>query len=189
MSDDNKNEPVHYEYDGIVEHNNPMPAWWTWKFILTVIFAFIYFIHYQIADGPTLQDELKQSMTELEKLKNQSKSVQVTFSENDLAGLSKNPQAMASAKSAFAAKCAMCHGENLEGKIGPNLTDKFWIHGDGKIASIMKVIKEGVPAKGMPPWEASMSDEEVAQVSAYIISKKGSNPAQAKAHEGIEYND
>ncbi|MGE5085420.1 MAG: cbb3-type cytochrome c oxidase N-terminal domain-containing protein, partial [Bacillota bacterium] len=66
MSD---NEPKFHEYDGIIEHDNPLPMWWLWTFLITIIFAFLYFLHYEIAGGPTLQQELKVAMDQLEKEK------------------------------------------------------------------------------------------------------------------------
>lgn len=184
--DQNKNEH-HYEYDGIVEHNNPMPGWWTWGFIFTIIFAFIYYIHYEISGGPTLKDELKQSMTELDKIRAESGADQGTVSEADVMKKISDPQSIEKGKAIFVAKCAVCHGDKLEGKIGPNLTDKFWIHGDGKPAAIATTVSTGVAAKGMPPWKGVIQDEEISEVTSYIVSLKGSNPANGKAPEGTEY--
>ena len=44
--------------------------------------------------------------------------------------------------------CFPCHGMNLEGGNGPNLTDEYWIHG-GDIKDIFKTVKFGVSGKGM----------------------------------------
>lgn len=35
-----------HEYDGIRELNNPLPKWWTYLFISTLVFAVVYFILY-----------------------------------------------------------------------------------------------------------------------------------------------
>ena len=46
------------------------------------------------------------------------------------------------------------------------------------------MIKNGVPAKGMTTFKGQMSDEKIQKVASYIISLKGSNPANAKAAQG-----
>jgi len=48
------------------------------------------------------------------------------------------------------------------------------------------VIKNGVPAKGMTPFKAQMSDEKIQKVASYILSLKGTNPANAKAAQGVK---
>jgi hypothetical protein len=56
----------------------------------------------------------------------------------------------------------------LEGGVGPNLTDNVYLHGN-QLADIFKVIREGVPAKGMISWKGKLSDEEFLQLASYII--------------------
>jgi len=80
--------------------------------------------------------------------------------------------------------CFACHGMNGEGNaIGPNMTDDYWLHGC-KIQDVVNVIKNGVPAKGMTPFKGQLSDEKIQKVASYILSLKGTNPANAKAAQG-----
>ena len=173
MENNNDKNLVHSEYDGIIEHNNPMPAWWTWKFIFTIIFAFLYYIHYEVTkDGLTLKQELEISMAKLEKIRAESAMKVPTLSEEDLDKKMKDPQLVQLGAATFQTRCAMCHGEKLEGKIGPNLTDATWIHGTGKPSEIMKTVREGVSSKGMPSWEGVLKADEIYAVTALIVSKK-----------------
>ena len=32
-----------HAFDGIEELNNPLPAWWTWLFVLTIVFGVVFF--------------------------------------------------------------------------------------------------------------------------------------------------
>jgi len=50
--------------------------------------------------------------------------------------------ALEKGKSAFVQNCAACHGQSAEGKIGPNLTNEYWLHG-GEVNEIFKTIKFG----------------------------------------------
>lgn len=180
MSQDGK----FHEYDGIIEHDNPLPMWWLWTFFLTIIFAFIYYIHYELAGGPTLKDELKVAMDEIEKNKAQVTASAPLETEDSLTAIFAKDEVKQLGAAQFTAKCASCHGQDLQGLIGPNLTDKFWINGQGTRLDITKVIRVGVPDKGMPPWGPVMSQEEIYGVAAFILSKKNSNPAGAKAAQG-----
>jgi cytochrome c oxidase cbb3-type subunit 3 len=178
-----------HEYDGIIEHNNPMPTWWLWMFFLTIIFSFIYIIHYEFAGGPTLKQELEVSMAELDKVKTASNSAAPLETEESLAAAFEKDGMIAKGQQEFATKCGSCHGNELQGLIGPNLTDKFWIHGKGTRMDIVKVIRDGVAEKGMPPWGPVMKRDEIYAVSAYILSKKGSNPAGPKEPQGEAVED
>lgn len=186
MSD---NKEKFHEYDGIIEHDNPLPMWWLWTFFLTIIFAFIYYIHYELAGGMTLQDELKVAMEAIEKTKAKATATAPLETEESLQAAFAKPGATAAGEAQYKTKCASCHGPELQGLIGPNLTDKFWINGKGTATDILKVVREGVAEKGMPPWGPVMKRDELYAVSAYILSKKGTNPAGAKEPQGTAVED
>jgi cytochrome c oxidase cbb3-type subunit 3 len=76
-----------------------------------------------------------------------------------------------------------CHGDKGQGTVGPNITDEYWLHG-GKVTSIFKTIKYGVPEKGMISWEKTLTAKQISDVSNYIISLKGTNPANGKTPQG-----
>lgn len=183
MSD---NKEKFHEYDGIIEHDNPLPTWWLWTFFLTIIFAFIYFLHYEIANGPTLNDELKVAMTAIEQQQAALVAASPMETEDTLKEAFGGNGMLNAGKALFESKCSACHGQQLQGSIGPNLTDKFWIQGKGTRMDIVKVIREGVADKGMPPWGPVLKKEEIYAVTSYILSKGGSNPPGAKAPEGHE---
>jgi cytochrome c oxidase cbb3-type subunit 3 len=63
------------------------------------------------------------------------------------------------------------------------LTDENWIHGGG-IKNIFKVIKYGVPEKGMISWQSQLKPDDMRKVASYILSLKGTNPPNAKAPQG-----
>lgn len=190
MSDETKNiinDPLtDHDYDGIEEYDNPLPNWWLWTFLLTIIFAFIYFIHYQFGGGVTLKQELEVAMQKIEKSAAQHAPA-ATETETQLTDAMKDPKLIEMGAQAYVGKCASCHGPQLGGLIGPNLTDKFWIHGATRM-EIVTVIRKGVADKGMPPWESLLSKDEVYGLTAYILSKAGSNPPNPKEPQGVEVN-
>jgi len=181
MSQDQDNEMKGHSYDGITEYDNPLPSWWLATFFGTIIFAFIYFMHYQFGGGQTLTEELKVATQELEKIRPKEEAGET---DEELLGLMKDPSLLALGASAYTAKCVACHASELQGLVGPNLTDKYWIHGKGSPSDIAKVIRKGVLDKGMPAWESMLNKDEVVGLIAYIYSKKNTNPTGAKAPQG-----
>ena len=90
---------------------------------------------------------------------------------------------LAKGKEIYTINCLACHGANGEGGVGPNMTDKYWIHG-GSLEDIIHIINVGVLSKGMIPWESRFTKEQIHQVSSYILTLQGTNPENAKAPEG-----
>lgn len=101
---------------------------------------------------------------------------------NTLATTVKNPYSgdMAAIKQGQAMfvgmNCAACHGYDLKGGMGPDLTDTYWRYG-GSPAAIYKSIFEGRP-QGMPAWGRSIPPALIWKVAAYIESKGGAFPAR-----------
>lgn len=87
-------------------------------------------------------------------------------------------------KMQYLLRCASCHGEFGEGKIGPNLTDDFWIHGDGTKGALISAISEGVVRKGMPAWKNVYHADDISAIADFVQTLQGTNPKDAKAPEG-----
>lgn len=176
-------------YDGIEEYDNPMPPWWVWLFIVTIIWAPIYFLGvHQFGFINTYEDDLEAKQAELTAHRNAAEAANPSVSVDDawIASFFGNAEAEAAGAATFGAYCAACHGNNAEGLIGPNLTDAFWIHGAAP-TDLFGVITSGVLDKGMTPWESILTIDERAHVIAYIKTLEGSNPANAKEAQGDEY--
>ena len=181
--DDGKNHQGH-DFDGIRELNNPAPNWIIFVFLLTYGFSLFYAIHYfgYPDNGNDQVSEYKQKVADFamaqRKLKGGSTAVIVMTKEEILSAGSK----------LFTAKgCIACHGLKGEGNsIGPNLTDNFWINGCSQ-DSLVLIITEGKAQKGMTPFKTMMTQEQIKNVSIYILAGLvGSNPANAKPPQGVE---
>lgn len=181
MSHDEQGPMTDHNYDGIRELDNQLPEWWLFLFGATVIFAFIYWIHYEVAGGPTTDQELAAAM---ELHKSNLKQAPL-LGEDRLAALFTDETTTSGAQ-VFADKCAVCHGPQGGGVIGPNLTDHFWLHGHGSRADVFKLVAEGVPAKGMPAWRDVMPEGELVAVSSFVHSLIGKNVPGGKEPQGTE---
>lgn len=176
-----------HEYDGIKELDNNLPPWWLYGFYFTILNAIIYIAYYFFGSGLLQAEEYAAEMDAAEKARTEFVATQggEAVDENNVALLTE-ASALANGAKAFKLNCSPCHGEtggSMPGGVGPNLTDDYWLHG-GTVTDIFRTIKYGVPAKGMVPWEAQLSNTKIQEVASYIKSLKGSNPANAKEPQG-----
>ena len=99
----------------------------------------------------------------------------VLLTEAELAGVNTDAALVVAGEAKFRANCVVCHGEKAEGKVGPNLTDKFWLHGNGSLADIYATIAKGVLEKGMPSWALTLQAADLKALTAYVGSLRGRN--------------
>jgi cytochrome c oxidase cbb3-type subunit 3 len=176
-----------HSYDGdIQELDNPIPAWFNWMFYGTVVFGIVYLLNYHVFKIGNLQEaEYAIEMTNAAKDKEAYLAVAANLVDESTIKLDDNAAVLASGKAVFTQNCVACHSAKGQGGVGPNLTDEYWIHG-AKITDIFKVIKYGVPEKGMISWEKQLSPKQISDVSNYIKSLKGTNPPNAKEPQGVK---
>lgn len=89
-------------------------------------------------------------------------------------------------KDIFSKNCSGCHGEKGQGIVGPNLTDKYWLHGGG-LKNVGNTLKAGVAGKGMISWNEVFSPQDIRQIAEYVVSLQGADPPKAKKPEGEIY--
>jgi cytochrome c oxidase cbb3-type subunit 3 len=176
-----------HSYDGITELDNFMPPWLQYFFLATVVFGVGYFINYSVlGNGPTGVEEYEEELRiEAAAAEIRKANLVASIDENSVV-FDESAAAVGAGKSIFEANCAACHASDGGGGVGPNLTDEFWIHG-GSIKDVFTVVKYGVVAKGMVPWEDQLSPEQIQQVSSFILTLKGTAPANPKAPQGEPY--
>ncbi len=173
-----------HDYDGIEEYDNPLPGWWTWLFVASIVFSVGYYAYYQLGPGPTVVAQYEDEMRVADERRAALAPPPGTASEASLRGLAGNAGAMAGAKEIFAVRCMPCHGTQGQGLIGPNLTDDYWLHG-GTLVQIREIISQGVPEKGMVPWKDQLKPEELDALTAYVSTLHGSNPPNPKPAQGV----
>jgi len=173
-----------HEYDGIKELDHPLPKWWVYLFYATIVYGCGYFAYYELLGGPSHKEQYRSAMAKIEAKKESVASPKVDLENIDPEVLMADTGAMKVGGATFTQYCAACHGQKGEGGIGPNLTDKFWIHSQGDFKGILAAIHNGFPTKGMPPWKDVINQDKHAPLVAYVMSLKGSNPANGKAPQG-----
>jgi cytochrome c oxidase cbb3-type subunit 3 len=184
MSKRNDDPLLDHEYDGIRELDNPMPGWWKATFFATFLFSIGYAAYYHGQPSKLIADEYAAEVQAYEAQQQKLALTATKPTEPMLLALGKDARAMTDAKAKFKTFCGPCHGERGEGKIGPNLTDEFWIHGDGTLVSIMDVVDQGVLAKGMPAWGRQLKPDELKKLVAFVGTVRNTHEAGGKKAEG-----
>lgn len=181
-----KDVMLDHEYDGIRELDNVLPPWWLWLFYITIFIAVIYMVKYHVmgdwSSGKEYVEEMTVAKADVDAY---LKKTGGDINENT-AKIVNDAETLKRGKAIFnePGKCSTCHRPDGGGLIGPNLTDDKWIHGS-EIGSLFKVIKNGVPEKGMTKWGGILSAKEIQTVASYILVElKGTNPPNPKVYPG-----
>jgi len=172
-----------HEYDGIREYDNPLPGWWVWIFVATIVFSGGYWAWYEAGPGTTVIAQYEADVRQAAARAAQQPGAVAAADEDALRRLQKDAAAMAAAQAVYASRCAACHGPEGQGVIGPNLTDDYWLHG-GSLTAIRRTIADGVPDKGMVPWKEQLKPTELEAVAAYVGRLRGTNPPNQKPPQG-----
>ena len=163
-----------HEYDGIQEYDNPMPAWWLWIFYATIAWSIFYIAALGVgwiddydAQLERGQDRIAEKQAAYAAAESERDTVEVD--EDYLVGLLDDADAMDLGDEVYARRCAMCHGSEGGGGVGPAFDDDEWDHGS-ELMSQHAVIRDGVASEGMPAHNTLLNAEELAAVTAYINS-------------------
>jgi cytochrome c oxidase cbb3-type subunit 3 len=183
------NTTGHVWDEDLVELNNPLPRWWMWLFVITVVFAAVYLAFYPglgTNKGSLGWTSVGQYEAEQDKARAAMVPVYARFTAMKAEQLAQDTTAMGIGGRLFLNNCAQCHGSDGRGSKGfPNLTDTDWL-GAGTPEYIEKTIAEGRQGM-MPPMAAGVgSAEDVKNVANYVLSLSGSAHNSAAAQLGKE---
>ena len=179
-----------HEYDGIQEYDQKLPNWWLFTFYGAIVWFVVYWVLYYHTDT---------FKTDHQKVADKILAVQAAKAaelEKTLATLNDSvlvhewaskPEVVAAGEALYLTHCSACHAADLSAKIaaGPTtvplpglpLNDGEWKFG-GKPMDIFKIINEGSPPEStgyngakMQVWSQTISPKEIAEVTAFLISK------------------
>ena len=179
-----------HDYDGIRELDNVLPPWWLYGFYITIAIGIFYYIQVftnseEYSQAEEYATAVAEGKAEVEQYKKDHPEL---YNDANLVALT-DPEDIAKGKELFASKtCTACHLADAGGSIGPNLTDENWILGGGFKNIFNTISKGGRPGKGMIAWEGTINQKERQQLTSYILTLKGTTPANPKAPEGEVWN-
>lgn len=177
-----------HEYDGIEEYDNPLPAWWFYMFVITIVWGIGYLIIYPGMGnfpgllGWTQIDQYEQRVSAADE---KFRAMRDRYLALPIEEISTDPAVRKMGMRMFSNNCAQCHGADAKGSYGfPNLTDNDWLFG-GSPAEIKTSIIQGRQA-AMPAWESVIGDQGVTDVTAYVASINGRETDEASTTAGKE---
>ena len=175
-------------WDGdLREMNNPLPRWWVWLFVLTVVFSLVYLVLYPGLGnyaGTLAWSSTGQHAAEMQKGEREVAPLYARFASMKTDALARDPQAMAIGERLFMNNCSQCHASDGRGSKGfPDLTDSDWIHG-GTPEKILETLVQG-RIGNMPPLAAAVgTPDDVKNVAHYVLSLSGSPSDSVRAALG-----
>ena len=181
------NTTGHVWDEDLREMNNPMPRWWMWLFVITIIFAFAYLAIYPGLgkySGKLNWTQTGAYDAEVAKANAELEPLYARFASMKPEEIAVDPQAVAIGERLFMNNCAQCHGSDANGSKGfPNLTDNDWLYG-GTPEKIHETLINGRMGN-MPPMAAAVgTPEEVRNLANYVLSLSGSPHDSLRASLG-----
>ncbi len=175
LADDNSTGHVWDE--DLRELNNPLPRWWMWLFVITVVFSAVYLAFY-----PGLGSHAGRlnwsSAGELEADQQAARAAlapqYARLASLDAQALAQDEQAMGMGQRLFLQQCAQCHGSDARGSKGvPNLSDTDWL-GPHTLQDVKQTINQGRSGV-MPAMAAAVGTaDDVKNLAHYVLSLSGS---------------
>jgi cytochrome c oxidase cbb3-type subunit III len=183
------NTTGHVWDDDLRESNNPMPRWWMWMFVLSIVFGMLYLVAYPGLGS--YQGELKWSTrgeydADIARADKELAPLYAQFTARKVEEVAGDANAMAIGERLFMNNCAQCHGSDARGSKGfPNLTDADWLHG-GSPDKIKETITNGRRGQ-MPVMAAAVGKpDDVKNVANYVLSLSASPHDSVRAQLGKE---
>jgi cytochrome c oxidase cbb3-type subunit III len=171
--------------EDLEEYNNPMPKWWSWLFVITVVFALVYLALYPGLGnfkGVLGWTSTGEHAAEVAKMDAQVKPLYDKYMAMDLKAVAGDKQAMEMGKRLYLTYCMQCHGADARGSKGfPNLTDADWQWG-GEPEQIVETIAAG--RMGVMPPHAQLGGETIKDLANYVRSLSGLPHDSVRAGKG-----
>lgn len=184
---DSDNTTGHVWDEDLRELNNPMPRWWVWMFVITLVFSLLYLLAYPglgAYAGKMQWSQVGAYEAEVQKANAELEPLYARFTAMSTQEVARDNQAKAIGERLFMNNCAQCHGSDARGsKSFPNLADADWLHG-GEPDNIKQSITHGRMAMMPPQAEVVGSADDVRNLAHYVLSLSGSPHDSLKASLG-----
>jgi cytochrome c oxidase cbb3-type subunit 3 len=189
-----------HEWDGIRELNTPLPKWWVYVYLATIVWALGMFVLYpaiplgtRATTGLLGFSSRAQAMAGFQEMNALHATQMQEIGRVSFADIEKNHDLMEVALTAgritFANNCQPCHGPNGEGRIGyPALDTDVWRWG-GSLDAIQQTITHGIRSADpdarnsqMPNFggDKLLTPAQIEDVADYVMTLYG------KAKPGVD---
>jgi len=172
--------------ENLREGATPAPLWWFWLMLALLAVTVIYLILYPglgTHRGVLQWSQGGRIAASAERYEETFGAQRAAVGSAAAADLHSDELAMNAGESVFMNHCAACHGADAAGQadLFPNLRDGSWQWG-GDVTALEQTVRSGRQAV-MPPWQAVLNDEGVAQLADYVLalSAGSADPASTAA--------
>ena len=171
--------------EDVRELNNPLPMWWLWLFIITIVWGIGYLVYYpgfgnyEGVGGWSQEGQWADEVAEAEATYG---PMFAAYGAMEVSELIEDEDALGIGFSLYQNYCSQCHGSTAQGARGfPNLTDDAWQWG-GAPAQIEYSIVSGRNGV-MPPLGAVFSsDAAIDEMVAYVQNMQDGMDTSSPAH-------
>lgn len=187
MSEYKQDQVREHIYDGIQEYDNRLPNWWLFILYATIVFSVGYWLvfhTFKVADLPIARYEKEMVAAKEAQI---ARMAEMELTDEALNLMATVPSRVEDGRQIFQTYCVVCHLEQGQGLVGPNLTDRYWVHG-GKPMDLYNVVTNGVLEKGMAAWGNQLGPTRVQSVVAYVLTLRNTE-IPGKAPEGELYEE
>lgn len=184
-------ETTGHEWDGLKELNTPLPKWWIYVWVASIVWAIGYCLLYPSVPfgtgyfhgllGYSSRTAVTQAVARVDARRD---LYMKRIAAEPFAAILKDPQLMQVAETAgaitFAENCQPCHGQGGAGRIGyPALAAGAWIWG-GTLPEIQQTITYGIRSgdpkarqSQMPPFGTGemLTPDQIQDVASFVWSK------------------
>ncbi len=199
-----------HSWDGIEEYDNPMPRWWVWIFIITIVWSLGYWVAYpawpgiqRATSGVLGYSSRADVAAEISEFEARNEQFFVQLVETDLDGIHDDDElqrfAVNAGASVFRAQCSQCHGTGGAGVQAagfPNLLNDEWLWG-GTMEDIHETIRYGIRNEDyadarwseMPAFgrDGILSEEEIDETVHFVLSLSDADHDADLAAAGAEH--
>jgi cytochrome c oxidase cbb3-type subunit III len=173
------------------EGTTAAPLWWFWMILALLATSVVYLILYPgfgSYAGVLRWSQGGQIAASLARHEERFGPMRTEIAARALPELQQDELAMRSAAHLFNNHCSACHGQDARGQASlfPDLRDESWQWGRDE-AQLAQTITNGRQAV-MPPWQAVLNDDGVAQMAEFVLAL-GSSTAAAESEIATTYRN
>ena len=183
--DNGEGNTTGHSYDGIEEYDNPLPAWWFFMFVITIVWGLGYLAAYPgLGNYPGFLNWTQEGQhdQEVAAAEEKHRAMRDRYLALSVETIATDPAVKKMGQRLFGNHCAQCHGIDARGAYGfPNIRDNDWLWGDSADA-IKHTLVAGRQA-AMPAWGSVLGDQGISEVTAHLLrlNNRTSDPGLADA--------
>ena len=173
MLEEHEHKDAIHDFDGILENRVSSPPVYFAVLFYGLIIWGVAFCAFYLLSGWSSDAEFQQKMAAYEEHfqeespSDPAKPPAAKGTESVAATATSSEPAAETAATIYAERCAMCHGADAKGGIGPDLTAEEYVHGKSP-EQVTKSIKNGVGS--MPAFGNQLKEVEIKALVDYLLS-------------------